>query len=102
MGISGLGIPKKTSLPEVVGADMEERECGEKRIWGLSFGEVVTLRICFMDKAETLVALELGVAEAGGVNKHAANTYFVQVITPPELGVQVMVAPLSDPLRIAA
>ena len=60
------------------------------------------MRICFMDKAETLVAMELGVAEVGGVNKHAATTYFVQVITPPELGVQVMLAPLLDPVRIAA
>ena len=33
--VSGLGIPEKTSLPEVVGADVEEREREEKRIWGL-------------------------------------------------------------------
>lgn len=25
-----LGIPEKTSLPEVMRADVEERECGEK------------------------------------------------------------------------
>lgn len=46
-----------------------------------------------MDEAEMLVALELGVVEAGGVDTHAASTHFVQVITPPEL---------SDPVRIAA
>lgn len=75
MGISGLGIPERTSLPEVVGADVEERECGEKRMWGLWIGEVVVLRICFMDKAEMLVALELGVVEAGGViSTHRALT----------------------------
>lgn len=32
------------------------------------------MRICFVDQSRDTVALELGVAEAGGVNKHAANT----------------------------
>lgn len=57
----------------------------------------MTLSICFVDKAEPWVALELGAAEAGGVSKHTVSTYFVQVIKPPEL---VALAPLSDCVRI--
>ena len=72
----------------------------EQSLWRLLNGKAVTLRICFVDKAEPLVALELGAPEAGGVSKHTVSTYFVQVIKSPELGAQVALAPLSHGVRI--